>query len=60
MTLTDYLVIAAILLIVGLAVTYIARAKKRGQKCIGCPYSATCGKTKCGGCDQPTEHKKQN
>ena len=38
----DYIAIAAILLILGLAVFYVIRAKKNGQKCIGCPVSKTC------------------
>ena len=41
---TDIIAIAAIVLIVGLAVFYIVRAKKRGQKCIGCPYAKQCAK----------------
>ena len=34
--------ILLIVLIVGFAVAYIIRAKKSGQKCIGCPDSKTC------------------
>ena len=44
----DYLLIGLIALIVGLAVFYILRAKKKGQKCIGCPYAKDCG----GHCNQ--------
>ena len=40
------LVIAAIL---GLALWYVIRAKKKGQKCIGCP-SGGCKECSCG-CD---------
>lgn len=29
-------------IILGLAITYIVKAKKSGQKCIGCPMSKTC------------------
>ena len=43
MRLLDYLLIGLILLIVGLAACYIIRAKKKGQKCIGCPYAKNCG-----------------
>ncbi len=57
MTLTDILVLAAILLIVGGATAYIIHAKKSGKKCIGCPDSGSCascsgGKKSgsCGGC----------
>ena len=43
------LIIAAVLVAVaGLALFYILRAKKRGQKCIGCPYSGKCGNKNCG------------
>ena len=52
MGLADIIVIAVIVLIVGAASFYIYRAKKRGQKCIGCPYSSSCSsnqKAKCSG-----------
>ena len=44
-------VLAAVLLvlILGGAVLYIRRAKKRGAKCIGCPDGAACS-GKCTGC----------
>ena len=29
---------------IGAAVTYIIKAKKKGVKCVGCPYAETCGK----------------
>ena len=37
----DWLVIVAVALIVALAAFYVARAKKRGQKCIGCPENCS-------------------
>lgn len=43
MGIIDYIAIAAIALIVGAAIFYIVRAKKRGQKCIGCPHAKQCG-----------------
>lgn len=45
-------IIAAIvlLIILGLAGLYIYKAKKRGEQCIGCPYSKTCASGKNGGC----------
>ncbi len=46
----DIIAIAAIVLIVGGAAAYIIRAKKKGQKCIGCPYSSVCGNAKNGKC----------
>ena len=39
---SDIIAIAFILVIVGLATFYIIRAKRRGQRCIGCPDSSTC------------------
>ena len=55
MNLTDYLVIAAVLLIVGLAVFYIIKEKKRGRKCIGCPYGSSCPKNGACHCGQPND-----
>ena len=49
MTITDIVVIAVVLAIIGGALAYMIREKKRGKKCIGCPYSEGC-KGKCG-CD---------
>lgn len=40
----DYLLIAFIVLIIALALVYIYKSKKRGKKCIGCPYSCSCSK----------------
>ncbi len=39
----DYAIILVIAAIVTLCVLHIAKAKKRGDKCIGCPYSKACG-----------------
>ena len=47
----NYLAIVLIFLVVGGAVTYIIKAKKSGQKCIGCPDSKNCSSGGCsGGC----------
>lgn len=45
----DIVAIVLIVLIVGGAVAYIIKAKKSGQKCIGCPDSKTCSGN-CSGC----------
>ena len=29
--------------VIGLAAGYVWKAKKRGVKCVGCPYSGSCG-----------------
>ncbi len=39
----DILVLILIVAIVLFAALYIIRAKKSGQKCIGCPNSKQCG-----------------
>ena len=39
-----------ILLIIGAAVFYIVKEKKKGVKCIGCPDGATCSGS-CGSCN---------
>ena len=44
---TDVIVIALIVLIIGGAVWYIIREKKKGKKCIGCPYASSCGSKNC-------------
>ena len=44
---TNFIVIAVVVLIVGLALGYIIREKKQGAKCIGCPHSKACGSKNC-------------
>jgi hypothetical protein len=46
-------VIAVIALVAAVffAVRYIVKEKKKGNRCIGCPYAGTCEKQHCGGCD---------
>ena len=48
------LVLVILVLILGGAAAYLIRAKKRGQKCVGCPYACGCaskgGCSGCGGC----------
>lgn len=38
----DFIIVAIIVVIVGLAVGYIRKAKKSGAKCIGCPAGGSC------------------
>ena len=42
----DYLIIAIVVVILGLAAWFIWRSRKNGKKCIGCPDSGSCS----GGC----------
>ncbi|MBP3313632.1 MAG: FeoB-associated Cys-rich membrane protein [Oscillospiraceae bacterium] len=46
---TDVIIIAILVLILGGAGLYVYKAKKSGKKCIGCPDSGTCSGT-CGSC----------
>lgn len=46
MGIVDIIVMISIALIIGAAVAYIIFAKRRGARCIGCPYAKSCR----GGC----------
>lgn len=50
MTITteSMIIVAIVAVIVGLAALYVGRAKRRGQKCIGCPSGGQCDR--CGKC----------
>lgn len=41
---TNIIIIAVVLAIVAAVGVYLYRAKKRGQACVGCPYSKECSK----------------
>lgn len=47
---TDSIIILVVAAILALAGLYVYKAKKSGQKCIGCPHSKTCSGNCCG-CD---------
>ena len=52
----NIIIISILVAIVSGIVWYLIRAKKRGEKCVGCPYAKQCA-TKCnGGCN----HAKTN
>ena len=44
----NLIILAVIAIIIGLAVGYIHKEKKRGVKCISCPNGCSCN-GKCGG-----------
>ena len=46
----DFITLAVIVLIVGAAIAYIRKEKKKGTVCIGCPSAGTCAHAKNGGC----------
>lgn len=48
MEIVDIIIVAVLAVILGFAIWYIRRAKKKGVKCIGCPSGGNCAG--CGGC----------
>ena len=44
----DIIIGIVLLVVVGIAIAYIVKGKKRGVKCIGCPSAGTCQKRNCG------------
>ena len=56
MGVTDWIIIGIVALIVAAAGLYIYKAKKSGQKCIGCPDSKTCSGS-CSGCSGKCQNK---
>ena len=45
----NILVVLVLLMVVGAAVAYIRKEKKRGVTCIGCPQAGMCAKKNCAG-----------
>ncbi|MBQ7002769.1 MAG: FeoB-associated Cys-rich membrane protein [Oscillospiraceae bacterium] len=45
----NVIIVLILVTIAALIISYLYRAKKRGQTCIGCPHSKQCS-GKCGGC----------
>ena len=43
MNMATIIAVIALVLIVFFAVRYLVKAKKRGEKCVGCPYCDSCG-----------------
>ena len=37
----NIIIISVLVIVVGAAIFYIVKEKKKGKKCIGCPYSGT-------------------
>ena len=48
MTIGEIIAVAVALLILAGAVVYIVKQKKKGRKCIGCPYGGGCQSCSCG------------
>ncbi len=48
----NVILVAVLVVIVGLAVWYVYRQKKKGVTCIGCPHAEKCS-GKCNPSDEP-------
>lgn len=46
----NVIVVLILVAIVAGIIWYLVRAKKRGEKCVGCPYAKQCGSKHNGGC----------
>ncbi|MBO7179680.1 MAG: FeoB-associated Cys-rich membrane protein [Clostridia bacterium] len=46
----NFIIIAVLVLILGAALGYVIKAKKSGEKCIGCPHAKTCSSKNCKKC----------
>ena len=55
----NVIVVAVVLGIIGAAIAYIVKEKKKGVQCIGCPAAAECAKRKnvASGCGCHTDTK---
>ena len=47
----NLIVVIILAIILGLAITYIVKSKKKGVKCIGCPSGGNCSAQKSGCCN---------
>lgn len=50
----NFIVVAILGLIIGCAVAYVVKEKKKGVKCVGCPNAEMCSmaqKQNCNSCD---------
>lgn len=43
----NIIIIGIVVLIIASIVTYLVRAKRRGDTCVGCPYAKACGGNEC-------------
>ena len=51
---TNVIVILILIVIAAAIILYLIKAKKRGEKCVGCPYAKQCG----GKCNSDVNNKK--
>ncbi len=51
----DFIVIGLVVFIVGSALAYIRKEKKKGVRCIGCPHAGSCAMRSKDGCSGSAE-----
>ena len=51
----DFIIVIVLASIVGAAIIYIVKEKKRGVQCIGCPAAGECARKRNGQCNCHTE-----
>ena len=44
----NIVLVIIIFVIITSIITYLVRAKRRGETCVGCPYAKDCGSKECG------------
>lgn len=54
----DFIILAVLVLILGVALSYMKKEKQRGVTCIGCPDAEVCAKRRNGEGCASTENKK--
>lgn len=55
---TDFIIIAVLVIILGAALLYMKKEKERGVTCIGCPDADVCAKRKKGESCGNTDNEK--
>ena len=55
MGITDYIVLGIIVIVLAAIIIYLVKQKKKGVKCIGCPYGGKC--SSCNGGSAPKNNK---
>ncbi len=54
----ENIIIVLILLAIAVGIIwYLIRAKRKGEKCIGCPYAKQCGSKSGGSCSNQSNNK---
>lgn len=53
----DFLIVVALIVVIGGILYYLHRERKKGHSCVGCPYAGECGKAQEGGCSQDSANR---